>query len=253
MCTKVITLDHCGGTSLTWRNCVVEGCRRTLQLACKSSPNAASQHCYPLKPLDFGDIRLFILLPGTTGAAIQGYIIHVSLDENPQYEALPWCWGDSKSAVPVIINEEIVSAKKNLGCALRYLRREDSARVLWIDAVCIRQNDTLERNHQVRQMREIYRRASRVVVWLGPETKLSARGLEILDKASPAKCALDHSLRKYSGASDSECVSDVLNRPWWRRMWAVQQVLLAEQAILVRGFNSIPWSGSGAMTTMKEI
>jgi len=55
------------------------------------------------------------------GAAIQGYIIHVSLDENPQYEAVPWCWGDSKLAVLVIINEEIVLVKKNLGFALRYL------------------------------------------------------------------------------------------------------------------------------------
>jgi hypothetical protein len=55
----------------------------------------------------------------------------------------------------------------NCEAALRKLRNRDSERILWIDAICINQDKTLERNHQVTLMRDIYSKASRVVVWLG--------------------------------------------------------------------------------------
>lgn len=58
---------------------------------------------------------------------------------------------------------------KNLGAALQKLRLPDGARKIWIDALCINQDDVLERNEQVRLMGEIYSRCSRVIVWLGQD------------------------------------------------------------------------------------
>jgi hypothetical protein len=51
-----------------------------------------------------------------------------------------------------------------LGEALRYLRKEDEARILWVDAVCINQQDLGERSAQVNKMGGIYRNAAQVYV-----------------------------------------------------------------------------------------
>ena len=45
----------------------------------------------------------------------------------------------------------------------------DRPRVLWIDALYINQDETVERNHQVALMRDIYKKAARAIVWIGPE------------------------------------------------------------------------------------
>ena len=63
---------------------------------------------------------------------------------------------------------------RNLAEALQYLRYENRPCVLWIDAICVDQNNIPERGHQVVRMAAIYPQASRVVVWLGPERDDSA-------------------------------------------------------------------------------
>lgn len=44
-------------------------------------------------------------------------------------------------------------------------------RAIWIDAICINQQDDLEKNHQVAMMSDIYQRALRVLVWLGESSE----------------------------------------------------------------------------------
>jgi hypothetical protein len=60
---------------------------------------------------------------------------------------------------------------KNCELALRYLRKENSNRVLWVDAICINQKDKKERGHQVGMMRNVYSKATEVLVWLGESSK----------------------------------------------------------------------------------
>ncbi|CAL3970467.1 unnamed protein product [Diplocarpon coronariae] len=57
----------------------------------------------------------------------------------------------------------VYKVHRNLREALRYLRHADRPRTLWIDALCINQLDTEERNHQIGQMSMVYSRASKVV------------------------------------------------------------------------------------------
>ena len=40
--------------------------------------------------------------------------------------------------------------------------------MLWVDAICINQEDQTEKGHQVSQMRDIYKGADEVLIWLGP-------------------------------------------------------------------------------------
>jgi hypothetical protein len=63
---------------------------------------------------------------------------------------------------------------RNCGLALGYLRKTDSTWVLWIDAICINQEDDKERGHQVAIMRDVYSRAIEVLIWLGEARKIAA-------------------------------------------------------------------------------
>ncbi|KAH8645843.1 heterokaryon incompatibility protein-domain-containing protein [Xylariales sp. PMI_506] len=92
-----------------------------------------------------------------------------SLASCGDYEALSYCWGDAAGRLPIYCNNEQFAVTRNLEAALRHLRNKEDDRCLWIDAVCINQDDMEERNSQVLLMRSIYRSASKVVVWLGED------------------------------------------------------------------------------------
>lgn len=97
-----------------------------------------------------------------------------SLDDKPDFEALSYTWGpaiegDNSDQTPGSIQLEgsPFMVTRNLHDALIHLRLADKDRVIWVDAVCINQTNLGERNHQVRQMAQIYSSAIRVVIWLG--------------------------------------------------------------------------------------
>lgn len=77
-----------------------------------------------------------------------------------------------------------VSVTRNLGRALPYLRYTDRPRVLWIDAICVNQNDLIERSKQVQRMANVFTQATRVVVWLGEESHNSKHAMENLKMVS---------------------------------------------------------------------
>jgi hypothetical protein len=89
------------------------------------------------------------------------------LDKFPAYEALSYVWGDTKSSARILLNGVEFDVTENLGAALIHLRSATSERTLWVDAICINQDNILERNEQVRQMGSIYEQATGVIVWLG--------------------------------------------------------------------------------------
>ncbi|KAH7213726.1 heterokaryon incompatibility protein-domain-containing protein [Fusarium oxysporum] len=90
----------------------------------------------------------------------------VHLASAPPYEALSYTWGEEAASVRILLNGKEFLVRRNLAFALAALRISEP-RVLWVDALCINQQDTTERNHQVGMMGGIFRRAERVLVWLG--------------------------------------------------------------------------------------
>ncbi|PMD21171.1 HET-domain-containing protein, partial [Hyaloscypha hepaticicola] len=112
-------------------------------------------------------LRLLILNPCTNPKeAIRCTLVKISLDSPPKYEALSYTWGEPVDDFEIIVNSVTFAVRRNLWEALYHLRGGNS-RALWIDAVCINQNNISERNEQVQMMRRIYERAQRVVIWLG--------------------------------------------------------------------------------------
>src|SRR5579859_2365609 len=128
---------------------------------------------------------------------------------------------------------------QNLYLALHHLRFEDQDRILWIDAICIDQGNVEERGHQVRQMADIYKKAERVIIWLGPathETNVVMRSMkemqdESINYAYKNWMASDHGLfqnwsavRPEVRSVEHEGLKVLLGRPWFKRIWILQEV-----------------------------
>jgi hypothetical protein len=129
----------------------------------------------------------------------------------------------------------------------------------WYDALCINQQDLTERNEQVLRMRELYKHADRVIVWLGSSSRSGSLALSTLEHVGkqfeftagnmlfPAPNATEpewhrpeHSLPYDEDTWHS--IYELLIRPWFDRVWVVQEIQLASpKAIIQCGTEQVPW------------
>ena len=108
-----------------------------------------------------------LLAPGHKSDPILCSLEVVNIENAPPYEALSYVWGQDSATQSIWCDGGHVHIKANLESALRSLRLPHQARRLWVDAMCINQDDTDERTRQVQYMRLMYRHAARTIVWLG--------------------------------------------------------------------------------------
>ncbi|TVY68799.1 Heterokaryon incompatibility protein 6 OR allele [Lachnellula suecica] len=134
-------------------------------------------------------IRLLVLQPGNFEDPVRGYLrdADLSADSDPSVEfiALSYCWGDPLDRMEILIQsashqsaafvERPFSVTRNAGTALRRIRNKLESTNVWIDAVCVNQDDDKERAQQVSIMGIIYSQATAVHVWLGEDGN---RGVE---------------------------------------------------------------------------
>lgn len=117
--------------------------------------------------------RILDLLPSRNlKGDIRCELHHCTGDGKIQYEALSYAWGAPEPKINILINgSNVLGVTKNCYDALFHLRRRYHRRALWVDAICIDQNEneesTRERNQQVKAMSGTYTRAKKVIVWLG--------------------------------------------------------------------------------------
>jgi len=115
---------------------------------------------------------------------------------------------------------------ENLHMVLLRLRDCSIDRTLWVDAICINQDDTEERARQVRSMAQIYAKANRVVVWLEEATAGSCqengeavtngdRALQVLCRAA----TIGRRKARSGHKADQQTVLALLQRSWFRRIW----------------------------------
>jgi hypothetical protein len=139
------------------------------------SPNSAfhgfsismEQFVYRPPSRDNG-IRILRLKPATSfEAPLHGSLIDGHLSRWTRYEALSYVWGAPTGDRRLICDGSELLITSNCELALRHLRLKWKSRSLWVDSVCIDQKSISDRNQQVKQMGEIYRKATTVLVWLG--------------------------------------------------------------------------------------
>ncbi|KAH6961779.1 heterokaryon incompatibility protein-domain-containing protein [Ilyonectria sp. MPI-CAGE-AT-0026] len=157
---------------------------------------------------DLDCIRLIQIEPAQhNGDPLVCSLIQVTFADKPRYDALSYRWGDESTKYPISLNGGGMLVGKNLECALRYLRFHAPGTLFWIDALCINQGDTPERNRQLRIMAHIYFKASTVWVWLSNYT-LPEYGWDSASRRAKLQEAL--------------CADE-----YWGRLWIIQEVQLA--------------------------
>ncbi|TVY37179.1 Heterokaryon incompatibility protein 6,OR allele [Lachnellula occidentalis] len=194
---------------------------------------------FEYSPLDTHDIRLLELLPSLDfDAEIHCTVSHSSLEKHPPYEALSYVWGDSNYTTSVQADGRPHHVTKNLELALRHLRLRENRRLLWVDAICINQQDVLEKNDQVGQMRRIYLGAEKVIVWLGEEENA---GIALKFCSLIQNGVSISRFQKEVGKNGltieevwSSCNS-LFGRPWWTRTWVLQEVIHSRPATVYIG------------------
>ena len=120
-----------------------------------------------------GMIRLVNILSGGWDEDIICEIVEISLGTIMPYRALSYAWrlDQNEPDATILCNGVNVKISANLFDALRQLRNVQVPVVLWVDFLCINQQDVVERSLQVAMMREIYEKSREVIIWLGEGSK----------------------------------------------------------------------------------
>ena len=181
----------------------------------------AKYHFSSLSPVS-DSIRLLRLLPheneSTEKAEIQCELFEYSLQDQGigthLYDALSYTWGGANKPRSIFINKQIFAVTENLYAALSRLRGRSLERIIWVDAVCINQEDLEEQGHQVQLMAKIYSKAARVLVWLGEKADDSDTALEGIRIAAEYE-----SMSSSNNKIVKQAILALLQRPWFRRIW----------------------------------
>ncbi|KAF4476034.1 Heterokaryon incompatibility protein 6, OR allele [Colletotrichum fructicola Nara gc5] len=212
--------------------------------------------------------RLLVLHPAyKAGEVLSGSLIEFGIqisrnsviEASHHFEALSYVWGPPSSSHYLQLGALILPITANCDAALRHLRRASEDRNLWVDSICIDQTPggVQERNTQVAMMGDIYQVAEDVLVWLGNgDAKTDAfflhlKRLYLLRDDSWEDFRTEFCTKFMNqcdtrwGTSDAqtirEIIEDVLGRPWFERMWTLQELLLATHATILCGKQVIAW------------
>jgi hypothetical protein len=193
------------------------------------------------------EIRLLTISPDTDEVSqVCCSLMKAELAKKPQFSALSYIWGDSTRLAPIYIDGVQVNVTQNLESALRCLRSHALQCKLWIDAICINQSDFKERNAQVQIMRDIFRLAEQVYLWLGPEDEESERAMTLIAVAEVfvtgnRKTRRTRKLMKKLSKEHPtwkpafDALIDLCARPVWKRTWILQEVVLGSNVKLLCG------------------
>ncbi|KAI3318840.1 HET-domain-containing protein [Xylariaceae sp. AK1471] len=232
---------------------------------------------YRYFPLGEDEIRLIELQPATEGPELSVSFKRVSVKEAAgTYEALSYTWGSSTELRALLCGDSHLRITMSLESALLNLRLDSEPRMLWVDAICINQGDLVERGRQVVLMEQIYRNASKTVVYLGDksaDSDLAAKYLEthmwrvrgaIADFINQRRVAEDTgemmqicikslgtSQAKLFEGFDQNAVQKALmnlvSRPWFRRIWVIQEFVVSPGVDMYCGKTTCEWGSFSMM------
>jgi hypothetical protein len=186
-------------------------------------------------------------IDGTVEIEVDQYTLTEDLD----YDAISYVWGSAPVFVTVKCNGRPLIVTSTALQMLHYLHRyqtNTSARKIWVDAICINQEDQKEKSTQIPLMRDIYSQAGAVVVWIGPSTPETdvffAEFQEVRDKSERwiAKHTADPDCPDpsreelpYLGEAFWGGLGQIFDNDWFRRLWTYQEIILPRIATLLCG------------------
>ena len=175
------------------------------------------------------------------------------------YTALSYVWGNPALVRPMTCNRKPFATTENLDLALRRIRRLDLAVLLWVDQICINQDDLQEKNQQVAIMGTIYQRAWTTLAWLGEDADNSSDALDTLLatrdalQTYPDGKPLDvEDFKRFNLPAPNSPkwleVGKLMSRPWFYRVWIMQEVVLSHRIIIMCGAKCVSWADLSMFT-----
>lgn len=223
---------------------------------------------YNSLPLEQGQTRVLRLIPGPRSSRLEGQLMVVGISDHGKttvqltgevirFTALSYTWGTGRYCDNVALNGHRVDVKENLADFLYECRTtvaSGDCAYIWIDALCINQNDSDEKSRQVAAMRTFYSTADQVIVWLGKAGRYTPKAVEYF-RENEAKAikgssplsrgdvdALHHDGTLYG-------LVDVYSRQWSTRIWIKQEVWAARYVAVWCGahrWHPHGWASFGA-------
>ena len=205
-------------------------------------------------------IRLLIVEPGFGQNAVRCCLEHTRLGlsrlrRKAKYEALSYAWGPGPPLHNISINNVEFKVRANLYHALLELRLNRHRRTLWIDAICLNQEDVPERNHQVKIMRRIYERATNTIIWLGRASHFDELTLVELTLCDiPSRISEAEKIRMMTTTVSSPSFEAILSKSWFKRVWVQQEFAVSGSTKFMCGHYSFtPVTLHHAITATWEI
>lgn len=221
--------------------------------ACNITTQQIGMNSFQHIPLDRSKecIRLLRFMDRPPSSELEHFALETyDVATAPPFVALSYTWGNPEPTHDIIVDRSRLPIRENLYVVLKVLRsfflnqasfldkpwqwvvQENGYPLMWIDAVCINQSDHLEKNHQVNMMGRIYSTAERVISWLGDEA----------DNSSRVMAAIKATRRTWQYDSKVEQAMDAfVKRPYWHRMWVIQEFVLPQDLVLLCGHKGVWW------------
>lgn len=218
-----------------------------------------NRYCY--EPLSFPEsIRLILLDPAPSqDAPLRCSILqHRRRTTSAGYSAVSYTWGKRELTGTLKVrcgsDTSYLRVVSNLDALLRAFRAQDVPVCLWIDAICINQDDEMEKAQQIPLMGRIYSEAEQVRIWLGAADPTTAGTFAFFREASQLAIIpytqpevaenvvslMMRKIKRYDGKSGVHILYGFFNRSWFSRRWVIQEAGLARKAVVHCGNYSIP-------------
>ena len=214
--------------------------------------NAAYNPVYREK-IDGTAVRLLQFSKSQDGR-FTGRLKKFELAHAPHFYSASYTWGTKAySDTAIKLKNGILPVLQGLLPFLRMVSEHEDFRDddwWWIDSLSINLADGQERESQVRIMADIYKKAKRAMVWLGDEIDDGSdcrgaidflhylQGLQPTFSGQQADAARAN-LRSPHMAPHWKSVSSLLARPWWSRVWTLQEMILPGEVKFYCGKHSI--------------
>ncbi|KAJ2984491.1 hypothetical protein NUW58_g6031 [Xylaria curta] len=200
-------------------------------------------------------IRLLVLQPAIArDETLSGSLQEISLAQHyddliEPFTALSYVWGDPTPVDKILLDNRELGITANLSAALRDLRDTSRSYKLWVDAICINQDNIPERNKQVGLMGKIYSGANNTVIYLGQLNPYITAIIDLVNQQvhSSTSGAISVNPRIPYGDSGSEISlidamhKGLLPNPWFRRIWVLQELVLSREPWVQCGTNRVRW------------
>lgn len=215
---------------------------------------AARVNLYATVPLQRGVHANFRLLRVLPNGSQEAALIECSLRTVPsvefvEFSALSCAWEGEAPRKPILVNGYTLNVHENVWSFLNQARSSHYSTEIWIDAVCVDQEDLLDKTHHAKMIGQIYSHAYKIIAWMSPDLGQNLRSsLKLVAKAHamircPARSlfgrhnwpmAQDTTTEESLGFAHGvlDALHSVLSDPYWRRTWTAQEYILARKVEL---------------------